>query len=245
MHSSSSRLLPKSAVFNMRLPILVGTPRSYRNYHDHTAQLQSAGHDSTHPIVIDDSDNNNEGDIGSSVPTVRHNSQARKRTSSSRRGQINITIQKNRCRNQESSSFSHSQSESSPDVFYPDLSTKLPRVRNDINAVTVAQEVVSVATRQCPVCGDDSPIAELPSLAGCEHKPQTCSTCNAGWITAQLQESSWTEARCPESTCHVKMTYDEIQQYAPVNIFQQYDTFLTRALLNADCRFRHPALWTR
>jgi hypothetical protein len=229
----------------MRLPILVGTRPSYRNYHDHNVQLQSAGHEPTHPIVIDDSDNDNKGDIGSIVSITRRNSQTRKRTSSSKRDQANTTTQKIRRRNQESSSFGHSQSKSSPEVFSLDLSARLPRVKTDINATTVAQEVVSIATRECPVCGDSSPIAELPSLASCEHAPQTCSTCYAGWIAAQLQESSWTETRCPEITCNIKLTYDEIQQYAHVDIFQQYDVFLARALLNADCRFRHPAPWTR
>jgi hypothetical protein len=237
----SSRPLPESALFIMRLPILEGMPPSYRNRQGHNAQLQSAGHDPTHPIVIYDSDKDNEGDIGPSAPTAR---QTRKRTSSSKRGQVN-TIRRNRRGNQGSSSFSHLQSESPPDVIYPDLSAKLPRAEDDINAATVAQEVVSVATRECPVCGDSSPIAEWPSLAGCEHPRGTCSACYAIWITAQLQESSWTEARCPESTCHVKMTYDEIQQYALVDIFRQYDTFITRALLNEDRKFRHSALLTR
>jgi hypothetical protein len=209
-------------------------PPSYRNRHHHNAQLRSAGHDPTHPIVIDDSDN--EGDKGPSAPTAGNLSQARKRMPSSKRGQIHTTTWKSKCQSQESSSFGHPQ-----DVYYPDLSAKLPRAENDINTTTV----VSVATRQCSVCGDNSPIAELPSLAECKHLPQTCSTCYAGWIKVQLQESSWREARCPESTCHVKMTYSEIQQIAPVEIFQQYDTFIARAAFIEDCKFQRSALLTR
>jgi hypothetical protein len=238
MHSLSSRPLPESAVFGMRLPILWGMPPSYRNRHVHDALLQSAGHDLTHPIVIYDSDNDNDNNEGDIRPSAR---QTRKRTPPPERGQINPAIRRSRRRNQESSSFSHLQSNTSPDVFYPDLSAKLLRAENDINAGIVAQ-VVSVATRQCSVCGDSSPIAELPSLADCEHLPQTCSTCYAGWITVQLQESNWREARCPENTCHVKMTYSEIQQNALVEIFQQYDTFIARAVLNEDRKFRHSAL---
>jgi hypothetical protein len=252
MQSSSSRLhvciftptqttflysnSPESAAFNMLLQVLKVVPSSSRNLDGHDAPLHATGHDPTHPIVIDDSDN--EGDIGPSAPTAR---QTRKRTPLSRRGQVNTTKQRNRHRNR----GSDLQSKNPSDVFYPDLSDKLPRAENDINAATAAQDVVPMAIRECPVCGDSSPIAEWPSLAGCEHPRGTCSACYAIWITAQLQESSWTEARCPESTCHVKMTYDEIQQYALVDIFRQYDTFITRALLNEDRKFRHSALLTR
>jgi hypothetical protein len=41
------------------------------------------------------------------------------------------------------------------------------------------------------------------------------------------------------------MTYSEIQQNAPVEIFQQYDTIIARAALNEDRKLRHPALLTR
>lgn len=240
LHSSSSRVLPESAVFNMLLPILVGMPPSYRKRLDPDAQLQLAGRDPAHPIVIDDS--HDEGDIGLLASTARNISQARNHTPSLKRRQINTTTRKRRSR--ESGSFNHSQSESSLDVYYPDLSAKLPRVVNNINA-PVAQEVASVAIRQCLVCSDSFPIVELPMLAECEHLPHTCSTCYAGWIAAQLQGSSWTEARCPESTCHIKMTYREIQQNAQVEIFQQYDTFIARAALNEDRKLRHSALLTR
>jgi hypothetical protein len=213
-----------------------------RNRDDHDAQLWSAGSGPAHPIVIDDSDN--EGDIRPSAPTARNIFQARNQTPTLKQGQRNTATRRKRRRSQRSSSFSHSQSESSLNVYYPDLSAKLPRTENDSNA-PVAQELVSVALRQCPVCSDSFPIAELPMLAECKHLPHTCSTCYAGWVAAQLQGSSWMEARCPESTCHTKMTYSEIQQNAPVEIFQQYDTFIARAALNEDRKLRHFALLTR
>jgi hypothetical protein len=225
LYSSS----PGSAVSNMILPITEGMPSSYRNRHDHHVQLQAAGHDLAHPIVID---SDNEDDIGPSAPTARHSPQPHK-----------YTLPRRKKRRTQRSSLSYSPSQNSPDVFYPDLSAKVQRSEDDINA-TLSQEqldhqlaqrlqqqedvsgptmgqdqtdlaqptpYVTVATRECLVCGDSSPIAELPKLAECKHLPQTCSTCYAGWIAAQLQESSWREAKCPESRCHVKMTYNEIQ----------------------------------
>ena len=96
---------------------------------------------------------------------------------------------------------------------------------------------VVAATRDCAVCGDSYPISELPSLADCEHSPQTCATCYAGWVTAQLQGSSWREAKCPESECKVKLTYYEVQQTATPEIFLQYDTFIARAAISEDRKF--------
>jgi hypothetical protein len=58
----------------MRLLILVGMRPSYRNYHDYNVQLQLAGYEPTYLIVIDDSDNENKGDIGLIVPITRRNS---------------------------------------------------------------------------------------------------------------------------------------------------------------------------
>jgi hypothetical protein len=91
-----------------------------------------------------------------------------------------------------------------------------------------------LATRECPVCTDSFPITTLPSLADCTHAPQTCTICYAGWVAAQLEGSSWREAKCPEGNCKVKLTYDEIQQIATAEVFEQYDTFITRTALNED-----------
>ena len=91
-----------------------------------------------------------------------------------------------------------------------------------------------VANRDCAVCGDSSPIADFPSLANCTHRPETCAGCYEAWITTQLQDSSWREAKCPVSKCGTTLTYHEIQQYATAEIFQQYDTFIARAALNED-----------
>jgi hypothetical protein len=92
----------------------------------------------------------------------------------------------------------------------------------------------SLAIRECPVCTDSFPITTLPSLTDCTHAPQTCTICYAGWVAAQLEGSSWREAKCPESNCKVKLTYDEIQHIATAEVFEQYDTFITRTALNED-----------
>ncbi|KAH7073313.1 hypothetical protein FB567DRAFT_454260 [Paraphoma chrysanthemicola] len=94
------------------------------------------------------------------------------------------------------------------------------------------------STRECAVCGEQQPISELPSLADCEHVPQTCTECYADWVTAQLEESSWKEAKCPESKCQMTLTYHEIQGIATQDTFQKYDTYITRAAISEDPNFR-------
>ncbi|KAF2024856.1 hypothetical protein EK21DRAFT_11365, partial [Setomelanomma holmii] len=93
-------------------------------------------------------------------------------------------------------------------------------------------------TRQCDVCGDEASVSEFPSLAGCRHLPQTCSDCYKKWIAAQLPNNSWREVTCPEKNCDIRLTYSDIQQTATRETFEQYDTFIARAALNADPNFR-------
>jgi hypothetical protein len=114
-----------------------------------------------------------------------------------------------------------------------------------VSCATWARKEVSVANRECTVCDNSSPVTKFPLLADCKHPPQTCSTCYAKWITMQLKSSSWMDVRCPETKCNVKMSYNEIQLNASFEVFQQYDTFIARAVLNKDRKFRHPAILTR
>ncbi|KAH8726901.1 hypothetical protein GQ44DRAFT_612785 [Phaeosphaeriaceae sp. PMI808] len=95
-----------------------------------------------------------------------------------------------------------------------------------------------IPKRTCEVCDDSYPISELPSLAQCDHPPKVCATCYSGWVAAQLQESSWREAKCPEAKCKTMLSYYEVQQVVAPDTFQQYDTYITRAAMNEDPNFR-------
>jgi hypothetical protein len=302
----------------MLLQVLEREPSSCRAHHDHDAQLQSAGHDPTRPIVID---SDNESDVGS---TIRHQSQARKRTLPSQNDQIKSTTRRNTRRSRGPTGSSPSQCQTSPGVFYPDLPTMIPRagrgiiddtntapsqehldrqlaqrlqdeeylqilpkpapvqvttklgrekehrhssiqklplglapdnsgsrnrrhgnIAQSISYATWAQPEVSVATRLCDVCADRHPVTELPFLAECKHQPQTCSSCYTKWIARQLESNGWRGARCPESECNIKLTYNEIRQNTSNGVFQQYDRFITRTALNEDCTFRDPAICAR
>jgi hypothetical protein len=88
--------------------------------------------------------------------------------------------------------------------------------------------------RVCVVCDESIPIAELPSLAECEHQPETCADCYAAWIYTKLLDNNWSEPKCPGDTCAIVLSYHEIQLYADAETFQQYDKFKSRAAFSDD-----------
>ncbi|KAI4950905.1 hypothetical protein J4E86_007413 [Alternaria arbusti] len=99
---------------------------------------------------------------------------------------------------------------------------------------TYVDERTHLRSRDCVVCGDSVHVVDLPSLAECDHRPETCADCYSGWISAQLQSSSWREAKCPGNKCKTVLSYHEIRLYAQPETFQQYDTFIARAAFSED-----------
>ncbi|KAH9863486.1 hypothetical protein IAQ61_009764 [Plenodomus lingam] len=100
------------------------------------------------------------------------------------------------------------------------------------------KEQNQVPTRICVVDGEAYSITSMPTLSACSHDPNYCAECYQRWLTAQLEDSSWHEARCPEHGCNAILTYPEIQQHASQESFELYDKFLTRAALNQDRKYR-------
>ncbi|KAH3949154.1 hypothetical protein HBI24_014500 [Parastagonospora nodorum] len=96
---------------------------------------------------------------------------------------------------------------------------------------------VVVRRRDCIVCGDSILINEFPSLAKCEHIPQTCAVCYSTWIARQLEDSGWKEARCPENKCKTKLEYYEIQQTITPEVFQRFDDMMARNAIGEDPNF--------
>ncbi|KAF1834509.1 hypothetical protein BDW02DRAFT_333209 [Decorospora gaudefroyi] len=96
----------------------------------------------------------------------------------------------------------------------------------------------ALPSRDCAVCGDNVHIVVLPSLPNCSHRPETCTNCYSGWITAQLQGNGWSEVKCPAEKCRTTLSYHEIWQYADPETFRQYDTFIARAAISKDPNFR-------
>lgn len=100
-------------------------------------------------------------------------------------------------------------------------------ISEDANVARMLQEQdeereQQVPLRDCAVCDERYRIGDMPALMNCTHRPETCADCYEGWISSQLNGSSWREAKCPVRGCEMLLTYQEIQQYASRAIFQQY-----------------------
>jgi hypothetical protein len=80
---------------------------------------------------------------------------------------------------------------------------------------------------------------DFPSLPNCSHPPETCAGCYSEWVTAQLQGSGWSEAKCPGHKCNSTLSYHEIQQYASAQTFQQYDNFIAKQAMSEDRKFTY------
>lgn len=89
-----------------------------------------------------------------------------------------------------------------------------------LNMQQEGQELQAVA-RNCVVCGDDTPISELPALLDCNREPRTCSKCYQNWISSEFDSKGWKRIACPEPGCSVLLQHVELQAYATSEDFQK------------------------
>jgi hypothetical protein len=80
-------------------------------------------------------------------------------------------------------------------------------------------EGLKIVMRDCNVCGESVPVADLPALMGCSHEPQTCRECYTGWIASQLEEKGWRRIGCPESGCGHILEHASVQRYGSTEVF--------------------------
>jgi hypothetical protein len=90
-----------------------------------------------------------------------------------------------------------------------------------LQADMVDQEMAR-ASRDCAVCGDAVPIAQLPALISCTHEPKICAGCLASWIASELDSKGWRNIGCPESNCGNVLDHVEVQLHATSEVFQKY-----------------------
>jgi hypothetical protein len=82
-------------------------------------------------------------------------------------------------------------------------------------------EGLEIVMRECIVCGDGAPAADLPALMNCSHEPRTCPDCYGGWIASQLEEKGWRRIGCPESGCGQILEHGDVQRYSSAEVFQR------------------------
>ncbi|KAF2476483.1 uncharacterized protein BDR25DRAFT_252513 [Lindgomyces ingoldianus] len=100
------------------------------------------------------------------------------------------------------------------------------------------QRETSPSSRDCVVCGENTPIPEFPALAECAHEPDICVDCFKGWIASELNTKSWSEIKCPGDGCRVILKHHHVQQHADPEIYERFDSLSARDALNDDPNFR-------
>ncbi|KAF1995782.1 hypothetical protein P154DRAFT_444719, partial [Amniculicola lignicola CBS 123094] len=93
--------------------------------------------------------------------------------------------------------------------------------------------------RDCIVCGETRSMRHFPSrsiTAQCTHENNTCSSCVRKWIRSEFGTKIWDQMNCPE--CRARLQYEDMRDFAPIEVFRKYDRFNTKAALEAIPNFK-------
>ena len=97
------------------------------------------------------------------------------------------------------------------------------------------------ALTTCEVCFDNITAANrLPRgiSATCSHgRDVICRSCLEQHITAQSASQTWDSIICPQIGCESVLSYVDLQTFASPEVFERYDTFINRQLVEADPDF--------
>ena len=103
---------------------------------------------------------------------------------------------------------------------------------------SINEQGLPIARHDCAVCGESTPMADMPSLINCAHKSQICAACFALWIESELTGKGWKNITCPHANCPVLLLHQEVQLYATPETFARYDSLAVREALDGVPKFR-------
>ena len=90
-------------------------------------------------------------------------------------------------------------------------------------------------TQECQSCLEEVPpesFLAIPDDATCEHEITTmCSECYTDYIESQATSHALHEIPCPEEGCDAILNHTQMQQAAPPEIFDRYDTYVRNLVL--------------
>ncbi|KAH7078278.1 hypothetical protein FB567DRAFT_406090, partial [Paraphoma chrysanthemicola] len=95
------------------------------------------------------------------------------------------------------------------------------------------------ATRECVICTDIRPVHRFPDRAPtsqCTHASSACRHCLRTWIQSEFSTKIWNEINCP--VCAERMQYDDMQEFAPRDVFRRYDKLTTKAVYDSIPNYR-------
>lgn len=80
----------------------------------------------------------------------------------------------------------------------------------------------SPSAQECSVCAESFPPQDFAGLMACAHAPDVCQPCFLAWLDQQLVSTTWESLGCPSSGCKNPVTHEDVQKYAPADVFTQF-----------------------
>ncbi|KAF2270912.1 hypothetical protein CC78DRAFT_5996 [Lojkania enalia] len=126
-------------------------------------------------------------------------------------------------------------------ILYPESSQHIPyRSKPKASIHVEAIELTNAPSKKdCIVCTNSRSLRHFPKrppTAGCTHEINTCKSCLRSWIQSEFESKMFDQIGCPE--CAIQMQYEDIQEFAPSQVFRRYDRLSTKATLEAIPGFR-------
>lgn len=92
-------------------------------------------------------------------------------------------------------------------------------------------------TTLCTACLDEVPsnvFRAVPSDSECSHKTMDiCSSCFAHHIRTSATSSIIDAIACPQTGCVATLSYTQMHQHAPHELFERYDMYITQKVVSA------------
>lgn len=130
-----------------------------------------------------------------------------------------------------------------PDKRYYHNEIHGPDLRNDrsINSESRSQHSPtefrhrrSRPWKECVVCTESRSISHFPiepPTTRCAHDIDVCSRCLQIWISTSFSSKTWDDISCP--TCAERLRIEDVQNFAPAEVYRKYKKLHTKAELEA------------
>ncbi|KAH8702866.1 hypothetical protein GQ44DRAFT_778387 [Phaeosphaeriaceae sp. PMI808] len=90
----------------------------------------------------------------------------------------------------------------------------------------------------CEISLDDPDEWVRAPTSKCEHDPTTCRDCLVMYIENAVRSNQWHSIKCPDEICGEKLDGRDVHEFAPPEVFRQYDENITRTNLSKKPNFR-------
>ena len=99
------------------------------------------------------------------------------------------------------------------------------------HAARVGEEAWASAIHECGICLEAHVACDCVRFAQCSHT--FCRACLSGYFEAQMAEGAASSLLCPEPSCRLAATPDEVRQLLPAPLFEKYEGQLLQTSLHS------------